>query len=111
VQRSVRSGQQAVGEDKLSQIGEYATSPIFTEREKVALRYADAITWDPTQADDALWAELKQHFTEPELVELGFLVGVLCGGQRWIHTLDLRHGDVVTESTTGYRPELTESNG
>ena len=52
---------------------------MFTEREKVALRYADAITWDPTQADDALWAQLTQHFTEPELVELGFLVGVLCG--------------------------------
>jgi hypothetical protein len=49
----------------------------------VALRYADAITWDPTQADDALWTELKQHFSEPELVELGFLVGVLCGSQRW----------------------------
>jgi alkylhydroperoxidase family enzyme len=95
-----------VAEDKLSHIAEYATSPLFSEREKVALRYADAITWDPTQADDALWVELKRHFTEPELVELGFLVGVLCGGQRWIHTLDVRHGDVVSESTTGYRPEL-----
>jgi len=94
----------------LSQIGNYAASPLFTEREKVALRYADAITWDPTRADDALWAELTQHFTEPELVELGFLVGVLCGGQRWIHTLDLRHGDVATESKTGYRPELAEKN-
>jgi hypothetical protein len=36
---------------------------LFTEREKVALRYADAITWDPTRADDALWAQLTQHFT------------------------------------------------
>ena len=82
-------------------------SPLFSACERVALRYADAITWDPTQADDALWAELKRHFTEPELVEMGFLIGVFAGGQRWIHTLDVQHGDVAAASTTGYRPELT----
>lgn len=53
-----------------------------------------------------MWAELKRHFTEPELVELGFLIGVFAGGQRWIHTLDIKHGDVAAESTVGYRPEL-----
>jgi alkylhydroperoxidase family enzyme len=72
----------------------------------VALRYADAITWDPSAADDAMWAELKRHFSEPELVELGYLIGVFAGGQRWIHTLQVQHGDVAAESTTGYRPEL-----
>jgi alkylhydroperoxidase family enzyme len=96
-----------VGEDKLSQIGNYAESPLFSDRERVALRYADAITWDPASADDALWAELRRHFSEPELVELGFLIGVLCGGQRWIHTLNIQHGEVSAVSTTGYRPELT----
>jgi alkylhydroperoxidase family enzyme len=100
-----------VAEDKLSQIGNYETSPLFTDRERVALRYADAITWDPTQADDALWAELRRHFSEPELVEIGYAVGVFAGGQRWIHTLDVRHGDVEAESTTGYRPELTHTGG
>jgi alkylhydroperoxidase family enzyme len=80
---------------------------LFSERERIALRYADAITWDPSQADDAMWAELKRHFSEAELVELGFLIGVFAGGQRWIHTLDVKHGDVAAASTTGYRAELT----
>src|SRR5919201_690679 len=93
-QRSVRSGQQAVGEDKLSQIGNYQTSQLFTEREKVALEYADAITCDPTSADDVLWAKLHEHFTEPELVEIGYAVGVFAGGQRWIHTLQVQHGEL-----------------
>jgi alkylhydroperoxidase family enzyme len=97
-----------VGEDKLSQIANYATSPLFSERERVALQYADAITWDPTSADDALWAKLKEHFTEPELVEIGYAVGVFAGGQRWIHTLQVQHGEVATEATTGYRPELIQ---
>lgn len=82
---------------------------MFSERERVALRYADAITWDPSEADDALWEELKRHFSEPELVELGFLVGVFAGGQRWIHTLDVQHGEVTAQSTTGYRSELTRT--
>jgi alkylhydroperoxidase family enzyme len=73
------------------------------------LRYADAITWDPTAADDAMWADLKRHFSEPELVEIGYLVGVFAGGQRWIHTLQLQHGDVGAESTTGYRADLVAS--
>jgi alkylhydroperoxidase family enzyme len=98
-----------VDESRLADLDDYEKSPRFTEREKVALRYADAITWDPSAADDALWADLKRHFAEPELVEIGYLVGVFAGGQRWIHTLQLRHGDVAAESATGYRPELITS--
>lgn len=54
-----------------------------------------------------MWAELKKHFTEPELVEMGYAIGVFAGGQRWIHTLNVKHGEVDAASTTGYRPELT----
>jgi alkylhydroperoxidase family enzyme len=95
-----------VDEGRLADLDDYESSPRFTEREKVALRYADAITWDPSAADDAMWADLKRHFSEPELVELGYLVGVFAGGQRWIHTLQVQHGDVAAESTIGYRTEL-----
>jgi len=100
-----------VPEDRLAELDNYQTSALFSGRERAALRYADAITWDPSQADDALWAELKKHFSEPELVEIGYLVGVFCGGQRWIHTLQVHHGDVEVKSKTGYRPELREAKG
>jgi alkylhydroperoxidase family enzyme len=95
-----------VDEGRLSELDEFERSERFSDREKVALRYADAITWDPSSADDVLWAELKRHFSEPELVELGYLIGVFAGGQRWIHTLQVQHGDVQAASATGYRPEL-----
>lgn len=72
----------------------YATSERFTQREKLALRYADAIMYDPAQADDALWAELKAEFTEPELVELGYWIGFTFGGQRWLKTLSTRQGEL-----------------
>jgi alkylhydroperoxidase family enzyme len=71
----------------------YEKSPRFTAREKLALRYADAIMYDPAQADDALWAALHAEFSEPELVELGYWIGFTFGGQRWLKTLSTRQGE------------------
>lgn len=71
----------------------YEQSDKFTRREKIALRYADAIMYDPAQADDALWRDLHAEFTEPELVELGYWVGFTFGGQRWLKTLATRQGE------------------
>ena len=72
----------------------YEKSTRFTAREKLALRYADAIIYDPAQADDALWAALHAEFSEPELVELGYWIGFTFGGQRWIKTLQARQGEL-----------------
>jgi alkylhydroperoxidase family enzyme len=88
-------------EGKLGELDRYEESDLFTEREKVALRYTDAITWSPESADDAMWADLHQHFTEPELVELGSFIGFIAGGQRWILTLNVKHGEVLFETTAG----------
>lgn len=71
----------------------YEQSPRFTAREKLALKYADAIMYDPAQADDALWAALHAEFSEPELVELGYWIGFTFGGQRWLKTLKTAQGE------------------
>lgn len=92
-------------EDKLASLNDYEKSPLFTERERVALRYTDAICWNPASADDAMWQDLHQHFTEAELVELGSFVGYIAGGQRWISTLGIGHGEVLAETTVGLSPE------
>lgn len=38
--------------------------------ERVALEYAERITTTGQKVDDALFAELRKHFTEAEIVEL-----------------------------------------
>ncbi len=77
----------------MSELMQYEQSEKFTRREKVALRYADAIMYDPAQADDELWRQLKTEFTEPEIVELGYWIGFTFGGQRWLKTLATRQGE------------------
>lgn len=73
----------------------YLQSDEFTHREKIALRYCDAIIRNPTHADDAMWQELHKEFSEPELVELGHYVGFMSGGQRWLLTLHTQHGELA----------------
>jgi alkylhydroperoxidase family enzyme len=77
----------------MAELMDYAKSARFTSREKLALRYADAIMYDPTQADDALWTELHAEFDEPQLVELGYWIGFTFGGQRWLKTLSAKQGE------------------
>ncbi|HEY3069318.1 MAG TPA: hypothetical protein VGJ34_03300 [Gaiellaceae bacterium] len=61
----------------------------FGEREQLALRWVHAIAWDSSAADDALWAGLHAHFSEPELVELGCAIGFELGQQHWRRTVGL----------------------
>lgn len=80
--------------EQLDALFAYQSSDEYTPRQKLAFRYADAIMWDPTQADDAMWEELRAEFTEPEVVELGYWIGFTFGGQRWLKTLHSSQGQL-----------------
>jgi alkylhydroperoxidase family enzyme len=67
----------------------------------VALTYTSAIIWNANIADDALWEKLHQHFSEPELVELGSFVALTFGQQRWIKTLGIGHQEVLGDTAEG----------
>jgi alkylhydroperoxidase family enzyme len=104
VQRSVRSGSGSIPEAKYAKLLHFNESDEFSEREKAALTYTSAIIWDASIADDALWEQLHTHFTDPELVELGFFVGLTLGQQRWIKTLGIGHHDILAETEGGLAP-------
>jgi alkylhydroperoxidase family enzyme len=89
VAREIRGSQ-----DQLDQLLNYRNSDRYSPREKLAMRYADAIMWNPDDADEAMWEELHAEFTEPELVELGYWIGFTFGGQRWLKTLGSSQGQL-----------------
>jgi alkylhydroperoxidase family enzyme len=88
-------------EEKYDELLRFTDSDKFSEREKVALTYTSAIVWNSEIADDWLWAKLHQHFTVPELVELGFFIALTLGQQRWIKTLGIGHAEVLADTTAG----------
>ena len=98
-------------EDKYDDLLHFADSAKFTEREKVALTYASAIVWNAEIADEAVWAKLHQHFSVPELVELGFFIALTLGQQRWIKTLGIGHREVLADTSTGLAPASVVRGG
>lgn len=68
------------------------------------MTYTSAILWNSEIADDALWKKLHQHFSIPELVELGFFIALTSGQQRWIKTLGIGHREILADSTAGLSP-------
>jgi uncharacterized peroxidase-related enzyme len=49
---------------------------VLTTPEQVALRYAEKLTRTPNAASDADFAELKQHFSDEQIVDLHMLIGL-----------------------------------
>ena len=102
-QRSIKSARAGLVEDDYLDLLNFESSSRYGEREKAALAYTEAITWDlPT--DDALWDRLHRHFTEPELVELGYFVALTMGQQRWLKTLNIEHHQVLAGTSASLAP-------
>lgn len=56
--------------------------PHFSPAERVALRYAELFAADPLSIDEALFADLAQHFSVPEVVELNMFCALMLAGGR-----------------------------
>jgi alkylhydroperoxidase family enzyme len=102
-QRSVKSAKQGLLESDYADLIEFETSSRYDARQKAALAYAEAITWD-LAADDDLWARLNRHFTEPQIVELGYFVAITMGQQRWLRTLNIEHHQVLPGTSASMAP-------
>jgi alkylhydroperoxidase family enzyme len=49
---------------------EYPSSALFSETEKLVLKYADAMTQAPVEVQQTLFEKLREKFAEAQLVEL-----------------------------------------
>ena len=58
------------GLEKVAEVLNWRDSKLFGPAERVALEYAERITYTDRQVDDTLFAEVKKHFTEAQIVEL-----------------------------------------
>jgi alkylhydroperoxidase family enzyme len=56
--------------EKIEALDHYAESPLFTEAEKVALEYADAITDTRRDVEDELFVRLQQYYDDDTVAEL-----------------------------------------
>jgi alkylhydroperoxidase family enzyme len=59
-----------ISDEKILALAEYATSPLYDERERITLEYADTMTITGREVSDAFFARLRQFYNDDELVEL-----------------------------------------
>ena len=87
-QRSLEAVRAGLVEDDYQALLDFERSDRYDSRQKAALSLAEAITWD-RETDAAFWTRLHQHFSDPQLVELGYFIGFTMGQQRFNRLLDL----------------------
>ena len=86
--------QQGLTEEQIAELYTYSDSTVLTPREKAAVHYADILAGDHTQASPELFDELREHFTEQEIIDLGFRITAFVGYGRFIRALGLERGGV-----------------
>jgi len=61
---------------KLNAVPEYKTSPLFTQRERAAIAYAEDVTLHKRPSDDT-FATLREHFTDDEIAQLTVFIALV----------------------------------
>ena len=61
-----------ITEDEIAALRDdgYHSSPLFDEREKAAIAWAEAMTLNQAQRDKKVWDDMKRHFSKAEIVEI-----------------------------------------
>jgi alkylhydroperoxidase family enzyme len=109
-QRSVKAATSgALIEDHVLDLLNFERSAQYDERQKAALAYAEAITWH-LNTDDAFWDRLHRNFSEPELVELGCMIGLTLGQQSWLRLLNIDHHQVLAGTTASMAPGYEDAD-
>ncbi len=62
--------------ERLKDIDNYAHSARYTDDERAAIAYADAVTTDPHSVTDAQVADLRRRFGDAGVIELTYQIGI-----------------------------------
>ena len=81
-----RSG---VADAKVEAVDEYRTSPLFTEPERAALEFAAAGAAQPNAVTDELFARVRKHWTDDQIVEIAAVVAINGFLNRWAEMFQL----------------------
>src|SRR5271166_775512 len=94
-----------LSEDLVTELFQYESSKHFSEREKAALRYADAFKRGEHAIDsDEIFAELHKHFSDEEIIELGLFCAETDGVGKFVRSLNV----ISWEEACSLNPNLRD---
>jgi len=81
--------EQGVDEELYADVADWKTAPQYSDQERLAIEYAERFCLDHRGIDDAFFARLKEHFTDPEILDLTICIGNWVAFGRLTMLLDL----------------------
>ena len=72
--KSARSA--GVGEEKIAAIPHWQTADCFSAAERAVLAYTDALVYDGGRVADGVFAELKEHLSDEEILEFTYITAM-----------------------------------
>ncbi|MGB3751864.1 MAG: carboxymuconolactone decarboxylase family protein [Arcobacteraceae bacterium] len=80
---AVSASRHGISTEKLEAIYEYNTSPLYSDRERIALDFALAAASVPNGVTDEMYEELNSFWNEEEIVEILAVVAMFGFLNRW----------------------------
>jgi len=72
---------------KLAAVWDYQTSPLYSAAERATLDFALAAASVPNAVTDEMFAELRKHWTEEQIIEIVGVISVFGFLNRWNDTM------------------------
>jgi alkylhydroperoxidase family enzyme len=63
-----------IPDEKIKALADYATNALYSEKERVALEYADCMTITGREVSDELFARLRRFYDDDSIVELTAII-------------------------------------
>ena len=79
----------SVTDEELAALSHFGDSALFSEREKAALAYAEAVSQTPVRVPDDVFLRLRQYFSDEQIVELTASIAYENYRARFNHALDI----------------------
>jgi alkylhydroperoxidase family enzyme len=81
--------EQGVDEELYANVEAWRDHPSYSEPERLAIEYAERFALDHKNIDDAFFDRLKEHFSDPDILDLTICIGNWVAFGRLTMLLDL----------------------
>ena len=94
-------------ETLMAKLADYEASDL-PERTKAALRLADRLTADNPTVDETFYAQLRPHFSDEQILDLGMTIAFASGWQRFIEAFGIVPDRWTEHSPSPFQPQAEE---
>jgi alkylhydroperoxidase family enzyme len=81
--------EEGISEDFYAHVSRFHDDDRYTEQEKLAIDYAERFAVAHTSIDDAFFARLRAHFTDPEILDLTICIAAFIALGRTLNVLGI----------------------